>query len=126
MGELITFIGSTDGTSTTGVVSLDSDILYSQVQYVRIPRGMVAKIWFKKVSGDVETDFILQYSNDVTVSTPTWKDIQVEKLPSSGEISIEKRRPEILRSFTGREGFRVTWSQPTAGLAHIELGVEFE
>lgn len=126
MSELITFRGGTDGTSTSGVVGLDADILYSTVNLVRIPRGTSAKVWFKKVSGEVETLFTLQYSYDVTVPAPTWKDIQKEKLESKGEISIEKRRPEILRSFTGKEGFRITWTQVTAGYAYIELAVEFE
>jgi hypothetical protein len=58
------------------------------------------------------------------VQTPTWKNIQQEKLASKGEISIEKRRPEILRGFTGKEAIQITWTQPTAAKAYVELGLE--
>jgi hypothetical protein len=124
--ELITVRGETDGTSTSGTVSLNSDLFYGGVSFLRIPRGMTAKIWFKKVSGEAETLFTLQYTYDCTVASPTWKDIEQEKLSSKGELSIEKRRPVILRSLKGTEAFRVTWTQPTAAKAYIELGVEIE
>jgi hypothetical protein len=124
--ELITVRGETDGSSTSGVVSLDSDLFYGGVSFLRIPRGMTAKIWFKKVSGEGETLFTLQYTYDCTAASPTWKDVEQEKLASKGELSIEKRRPVILRSLKGTEAFRVTWTQPTAAKAYIELGVEIE
>jgi len=124
--ELITIRGETDGTTTSGVVSLDSDLFHSPVEFFRIPKGMKAKVWFKKVAGEGDTLFTLQYTYDCTAATPTWKSIQVEKLASAGEVTLEKRKPEILRSFTGKEAFRVTWTQPTAAKAYIELGVELE
>jgi len=124
--ELLVIRGATDGSNTTGTVSLDSDLFYSTVNYFRIPKGMSAKIWWKKVSGEAETLFTIQYTYDVTASPPTWKDMEQEKLAAKGEISIEKRRPLILRAFTGKEAFRITWTQPTAALAYVELGVEIE
>jgi len=126
MSELLVIRGATDGTSTTGTVSLYSDLFHSPVNYFRIPKGMSAKIWWKKVSGEAETLFTIQYTYDVTASPPTWKDMEQEKLSAKGEISIEKRRPLILRAFTGKEAFRITWTQPTAALAYVELGVEIE
>jgi hypothetical protein len=122
----LTIRGETDGTTASGTVPLDSDLFYSTVNYFRIPKGLTAKIWFKKVSGEGETLFTLQYTYDCTATVPTWKDIQQEKLASKGEVAIEKRRPEILRSFTGKEAFRVNWTQSTASKAYIELGVEIE
>jgi len=124
--ELITIRGETDGSATTGTVSLDSDLFQSTVAYFRIPKGMKAKIWFKKIAGEGETLFTLQYTYDATVPSPTWKSIQNEKLASKGEIALEKRRPEILRSFTGKEAIRISWTQPTACKAYIELGIELE
>jgi hypothetical protein len=124
MEELITIRGETDGTSTSGTVPLDSDLFQSTVNYVRIPKGLAAKVWFKKIAGEAETLFTLQYTYDVTAAAPTWKNIQQEKLASKGEISIEKRRPEILRGFTGKEAIQITWSQPTAAKAYVELGLE--
>jgi len=122
--ELIVLRGETDGTSTTGTFSLDSDILYAPVTYVRIPKGMVVKVWFKKLAGEGEALTTLEYTYDVTVATPTWKALHVEKLAAKGEVTLEKRRPIILRGFTGREAFRVTWSMPTAVKAYVEIGVE--
>jgi len=122
--ELFVLRGEANGTDTSGTVPLDSDLFQSTVTYLRIPKGLTAKVWFKKVSGEGETLFTLQYTYDVTVAAPTWKDIQQEKLASKGEISIEKRRPEILRGFTGKEALRITWTQPSASKAYVELGLE--
>ncbi|MEM4429651.1 MAG: hypothetical protein QXM08_00625 [Thermofilaceae archaeon] len=124
MGELMVLRGETTGTDTSGVVRLDSDLLYTPVEYVRIPKGLKCRVWFKKVSGDGETLFTLQYTDDVAVPSPTWRDVQQEKLASKGEVSIEKRRPLVLRGFTGREALRVTYTQPVAAKAYVELGVE--
>jgi hypothetical protein len=128
MSELITLRGETDGSATSGTVPLDSDLFYSTVSYLRIPKGMAAKIWFKKIAGEAETLFTLQYTYDCTPASPTWKNIQQEKLASKGELTLEKRRPEILRAFTGKEAIRVTWTQPTSGAAkaYVELGVELK
>jgi hypothetical protein len=124
--ELLTIRGETDGSATTGTVPLDSDLFYSTVSYLRIPKGMAAKIWFKKIAGEAETLFTLQYTYDCTVGAPTWKNVQQEKLASKGESALEKRRPEILRSIKGTEAIRVIWTQPTAAKAYVELGLEVE
>jgi hypothetical protein len=126
MEELITIRGETDGSATSGTVALDSDLFQSTVNYIRIPKGLAAKVWFKKIACEAETLFTLQYTYDVTAAAPTWKNIQQEKLAQKGEISIEKRRPEILRGFTGKEAIRITWTQPTGGAAkaYVELGLE--
>jgi hypothetical protein len=124
--ELLIIRGETDGTATSGTVPLDSDLFQSTVNHFRIPKGLTAKIWFKKIAGEDETLFTLQYTYDCTVASPTWKNIQQEKLASKGELTLEKRRPEILRAFTGKEAFRVIWTQPTAKKAYVELGVEIE
>lgn len=121
--ELFFLSGSTDGVNTEGVVSLYSDIFYSPVSSFRIPKGLKAKVWFKSVSGGA-VKFVLQYTRDVTQASPTWQDVSAVVLAEDGTISIEKRRPIILRSFTGKEAFRVYWSQTTAAKSYVELGVE--
>ena len=67
MGELITFYGSTDGSSTTGTVSLDSNILYSSVDYIRIPKGVKLKIWGIRAYAVENTNFNIEFTSDVTV-----------------------------------------------------------
>jgi hypothetical protein len=126
VSELLTIRGETTGTDASGTLALDSDLFQATVTYFRIPKGMTAKIWFKKVAGEGETLFTLQYTYDCTAAAPTWKNIQAEKLASKGEIALEKRRPEVLRSLRGTEAFRVSYSQPTACKAYLELGVEVE
>ena len=121
---LMTLFGRTDGSSTTGTFSLYGDILYSTADYVRIPKGLKAKIWCKRISGEVETEVIIQFTNDVTETTPTWNDVSRQRLASKGVLELEKRRPVVLRGRTGKEAFRIQWSQSTAGYANVEIEVE--
>ena len=128
MGELLNLYGSTDNTNTTGTFDLYGDLVYkpsgSTLTYIRIPKGMKAKIWFKSVSGASAT-ISVQYTDDVTASSPTWNTVETINLASSGEIDIDKRKPIILHGITGKEAFQITWSQSTAGYTYVELGVEF-
>jgi len=124
MKELIIVKGETDGSSTSGQASLDSDIFYSTPTNLRIPKGLKAKVWFKDIAGEGETLFKLEYTHDVTEASPTWKTLQAEKLSAKGQLQLEKRRPAILRGFTGKEAIRVSWSQPSAVKAYFSLGVE--
>ena len=121
--ELMTLYGATDGSSTTGQFSLNGDLLYSAVSYVRIPKGMKAKIWCKRISG-AAVDVIIEYTYDCTVASPTWVAVSRESLTSAGEIILEKRRPVVLRGFTGKEAFRISWSQSTAASSYVEIEVE--
>lgn len=121
MGELVTFRGSVSG---TGVYTLDSDILYSPVTEVRIPRGLKVKIWSIRISGEA-ADVAVQYTPDITAATVVWKTVDSEKLASAGEIVVEKRRPIVLRGFTGREAFRVV-RLTGLGDSFVTLEVEFE
>lgn len=122
---LITFYGETDGSSTTGDFKLDSPVLHSKVDFIRIPKGMKLKIWCKRISGKVETEIIFNYTDDVTAGTPSWKPIGHEYLASPGEIPLEKRRPVVVVGRTGKEAVKISWSQPTAGNAWVEVEAEF-
>lgn len=123
MNEEIILRGETPGDTTSGTVSLDSDIFHSPVSFFRLPRGMIVFVTFKKVSGEGETLFTLQYANDVTIDSPKWRAIEREKLASKGEFAIEEVAV-ILHSLSGKEGIRVIFEQPTAAKAYIELGVK--
>ena len=124
--ELLNLYGATDGTSATGTFSLSGDMLYSSVDYIRIPKGMKAKIWIKKLSAEVATTISIEMTHDITATTP-WSSpttLATIRLSSAGETLEDTRRPVIVRGFTGNEAIRVTWSQPTAGNASVELTVE--
>jgi hypothetical protein len=131
VSELITFKGETDGTSTSGDFPLYSDILYitgsapfTAPTYIVIPPGMKAKIWTKRISGDVETNVIIQFTKNITASPVVWIPLDVEKLASKGEINLEKRRPIVVRGILGTEAIKISWSQPTAGKAYVVVEIE--
>ncbi|MEM2196324.1 MAG: hypothetical protein QXY41_06015 [Thermoproteota archaeon] len=132
VSEILTLKGESDGTSASGDFPLYSDVIYrgsppfTLPTSILIPPGLKAKIWAKRLSAEGETTFLIYYSKDVTVPSPTWELLSAEKLASKGELTLEKRRPLIIRSLTGKEGFKISWLQPTASpsKAYIELEVE--
>ena len=128
--ELFTLKGESDGTSVSGDFPLYSDLLYhDSAPYtpptkVVIPYGLKAKIWAKRLAAEAETLFQIYWSKNATAASPTWELLDSQKLASKGELSVEKRRPIVVRSLAGTEGFKVSWSQPTAAKAYVELEVE--
>jgi len=128
--EILTLKGESDGTNTSGNFPLYSDLLYHDSGVyavptkVLIPYGMKAKIWAKRLAAEDETLFQIYWSKDASVGSPTWELLDSQKLASKGEISLEKRRPIVVRSLSGKEGFKVSWTQPTAKKAYVELEVE--
>jgi hypothetical protein len=128
--EILTLKGESSGTDVSGDFPLYSDLLYhDSAPYtpptkVLIPYGMRAKIWAKRLAAEAETLFQIYWSKDASVTSPAWELLDSQKLASKGEISLEKRRPIVVRSLSGKEGFKISWSQPTAAKAYIELELE--
>jgi hypothetical protein len=130
--EIMTLKGESDETSASGDFPLYSDLLYhDSAPYtpptkVIIPFGMKAKIWAKRLAAEDETLFTISWAKDATVTSPAWEVLDAEKLSSKGELWVEKRRPIVIRGLTGKEGFKVSWSQPSTTLskAYVELEVE--
>ena len=129
VSEILTLKGETDGSSTSGDFPLYSDIIYhdsapyTPPEKVVIPKGMKAKVWFKEVSGE-PVDVELYFSKNAASSSPTWELLERVSLSSAGQLSIEKRRPHVIRSIAGTEGFKVSWSQATAAKSYITIGLE--
>lgn len=119
--ELFTIKGKVTG---VGVFTLESPLVYGQFQYVRIPKGLKAKVWCKRIASSEAADVALEYTRDVTAGTPTWIQVDVEKLAAAGEVSLEKRRPVILYGFTGKEAFR--FNRIGTGTADCYIDVEVE
>jgi hypothetical protein len=61
----------------------------------------------------------------MTASPPTLVPVASYNLASAGQLVLDIRRPIILRSRIGKEGFNITWSQTTAGVSNITIVVEF-
>jgi hypothetical protein len=128
--EIFTLKGESDSLNTSGDFPLYSDLLYhDSAPYtpptkVLIPYGMKAKIWAKRLAAEDETLFQIYWSKDASVTLPTWELLDSQKLASKGELSLEKRRPIVVRSLTGKEGFKISWSQSAASKAYVEVEVE--
>jgi hypothetical protein len=117
--------GATDGINTSGVVALHSHFTVAPVNYIQIPRGLKLKIWSIRVSGKPVT-FKIEFTQDVTVASPTWVPVETIVLTSEGEIIIDKqKKPLVFEGKTGKEAIRVTWTQTTAGLSYITKDNEF-
>ena len=125
--QLFTVIGVSNGTSTSGDMSLSSDLLYTSATYIMVPKGLKAKVWAKRISGAAAT-ITIYFTKDITPSftggTVTWVALDTEYLASPGELALEKRRPIVINGLQGTEAFKVSWSQSTAGTTQVELEVE--
>ncbi|MEM1820342.1 MAG: hypothetical protein QXU64_01990 [Thermofilaceae archaeon] len=124
VSEILTVKCETDGASTTGICDLHSELFHSPPKHLVIPIGMKAKIWARRVAGEAETLFLIELTKDITAPSPAWEIVDAVKLASKGELDLEKRRPVVLRGLTGREAFRISWSQPAAAKAYMMLEVE--
>jgi hypothetical protein len=124
--EHITLSGITDGTNATGVIAVVSDVIYGNVETIRIPKGLALKIWSKHING-ADVTVKTQYTLDVSAESPTWVDFAVDVFDASveGDRNIEKRRPLLFRGFTGKEAVRFTYTQEIAGISGIEINAEF-
>jgi hypothetical protein len=123
MKEILTLKGETDGSNTTGDFPLYGDMVYGSTTSFRIPAGLKAKVWAKRISGAAVTVNI-NYTRDVTASPQTWVLMDSENLASAGEVALEKRRPIVLRGLTGKEAFKVSWSSSVAAKSYVTLEVE--
>lgn len=123
MSELVHLYGETDGTSATGVFQLACDRFTSKASYIRIPKGVKAKIWCKRIAGAPVT-VTIDFTSDVTRAPASWVTISSERLAEDGELVLEKRRPIVLLGIRGTEAFRVGWAQAPAAKSYVELEVE--
>ena len=123
MNEIFTVKGETDGTSTTGDFPLFSDLFYQSVTSIRIPKGLKLKIWCKRINGS-PVDVLIYYTKNIIIPSPDWRLVGFERLASSGEFALEKRRPVVLRATTGLEGVKLSWSQASAAKSYVEAEVE--
>jgi hypothetical protein len=123
--EVITFYGSTDGSSPTGTFSLDSDVLHSSVSYIRPDKGMKVRIWARWLAGKPCKVYVEQ-TEDVTASPPTYKKLAAFFLSSDGELHEDERHAVELLSRDGKQAFKLTWEQTTAGITHVAIKVGFK
>jgi hypothetical protein len=119
MSELFSLRGSA---TDVGELTLSGDLLYTSVTSVRIPKGYKAKVWCKRISRTSAGSVNIEYTPDCTAASPTWTPVDTEYLASAGEVLLEKRRPLVLRSFTGKEAFRLY--NVDTGTVYVDVEVE--
>jgi len=133
MSEIFTVEGTTDGSSATDDFLLYSDAFYTNAVsttplYIRIPAGTKLKIWSRRVNCPTQnTELVINYTHDVTAAVPTWVEVNRDIQDVSVETSFdkEKRRPIVLRGFTGKEAVKFTWNQSAAAVAYFNAELEF-
>ncbi len=125
--ELITVYGETDNTNATGVFTLKGQLFTNSVNYIRLDKGLKAKIWAKRVAG-APLVLKVEVTDDVTVDNPSWRVIDAEFLTSPGNIDLEKRHPIIVEFKTGKEAFRFSWDQSATGVgkSYVSFDIEIE
>jgi hypothetical protein len=123
MSELFTFRGTATG---TGWMTLTSDIIRASVNVFRIPRGLKAKIWCKRL-GLTSGSASISISFVPDVSSPTNNPLTTERLASPGELALEKRRPIVVRSLKGTEGIGIyVEAIDTGATVYGEIDIEVE
>ncbi|MEN3051525.1 MAG: hypothetical protein ABC596_06950 [Candidatus Methanosuratincola petrocarbonis] len=123
MGDIFVFTGKIEGTTTGGTLALRSDWVYDSVTQVKIPSGVVAKIWGMKIEGDGETLAVVEHSKD---GGETFVPLIPLKLGAKGHVELENtRRPYVIVGKDGNDVLQVTWEQPSAAKAFVTLTVEF-
>lgn len=123
--EIISLNMETDGASTTGDFTLRGNLFTNNPTYIRLDKGMKAKIWTKEISG-AAARIIIQYTDDVTAATPAWVVIDVEDFPGGSIEYLEKRKPKIVTFRTGKEAIKFSWVQATAGKTYVSVDIEAE
>jgi len=124
-GTLITVHGETDGSSTTGDFDLYCEWFESAVDYIRVDKGIVAKIWSIEVSKKPVT-VIVKFTHDVTATTPTWVELKHVHLAAEGNLDEDKRKPILtVTGKNGTEAIRLSWEQDTAAESHVTALIEF-
>jgi len=126
VSELLTLYGTASvSAGGSGDFTLTSPMIYGSFTYIRIPKGMKAKIWAKRLAGTVGYTLQINFTHDVTASTPTWSVIDSEHLSSAGMESLEKRRPIVVIARTGKEAVKLSYANTTGG-GTIYVDVEIE
>jgi hypothetical protein len=130
---LFTVYGTASPTAAgaSGDLTLTSPDVYGSFDYIRVPKGLKAKVWAKRLSGTAGFTLQIQVSDDATAPTPTWYAVDSEHLASAGSLELEKRRPVVIQGRTGREGVKLSYADTTGAgtiyaVAEVELTDEEE
>jgi len=127
-GDLINVWGKTDGSSTTGTFTLQSDAFTNTPDAIAIPKGFKAKIWSLEISGEA-CDVTVYVSHD---GGSSYKEVKTISLSNKGNLTIEKRsRPLVTISGNPYDSgagtgtlIQFKWSQATAAVSYMNALIE--
>jgi len=131
--SLVTFHGATFGAGTAGTIPLTSDILQAAVNYIQIPRGMAAKIWAIRMSGDaavVTLGFSKTAAAAVTATTtPFTPTVALSAFNFDPTLAMwlndNLRHPIVVNSPTGGECIYLNWVNAGTKVTQVDIDVEF-
>jgi hypothetical protein len=124
---LFTVYGSASprASGESGDFNLTSPDVHGNFSYIRVPKGLKAKVWAKRLSGTVGFTLQISVTDDVTTPAPTWSVIDSEHLASAGSLELEKRRPVVIQGRTGSEAIKLSYANTTgAGTIYVAVDVE--
>ena len=130
--KIMTLHGVT-GAGSAGVLPLLSDLMYSSVNYVQIPRGMAVKIWAIRMSGDANAILLgfsktaaLAVTATTTPFTPTLS-LAVFAFDPSLDVWLNDnlRHPIVIPSVAGGECFYLNWAGAGLKTTYVDMDIEF-
>lgn len=129
--ELITFYGQTTSGTLSGVITLNSDMLYATTSGIQPAKGTKLKIWEFRVTGMAATVVVTfqKTSGGTTVvhNALTHAQTSGNSVPA---LIIPLIRPIVIPSIAGTEFIQVGWNQGALlsnfGPTNVEFDAEFE
>lgn len=117
--DMFVMHGVSDGATTTETFNLDSELFYNAVKSVRIPSGVMIRVWSVDIDGgddngnlDGDGTVIVKYTPDITVDTPSWKKLfSITLVQGEGHKHIKFTDPFVIRGINDTSAIRVDWHQ---------------
>ena len=131
--EIITFYGVTTSGATSGIITLNSDLLYTSTSGIQPPQGVNLKIWEFRITGRAATIQIV--FTKTSGGTPVVHNalFNGQQTLASGftnsipALIIPLERPIVIPSLQGSEFTQAAWTQNSSfGPTNVEFDVEFE
>src|SRR5271157_2696938 len=131
--EIITFYGATTSGTLSGIVTLNSDLLYTSTSGIQPPMGVNLKIWEFRITGPAATVQII--FTKTSGGTPVVHNalFNGQQTTVSGcttsipPLIVPLERPIVIPSLQGTEFIQAAWTQNSSyGPTNVEFDVEFE
>jgi hypothetical protein len=116
---------SPSAAGASGDFTLYSPDVNNAFTWIRLERGLKAKVWARRLEGTTSFRLLVQFSPDTTASPPPASTVDSAYLASPSSLELEKRRPVVIQYSTGLEGLKFAYSD-TGGAGNIAFVAEVE